>query len=265
MIAGASQTTIGQHSNMPIVKETSSRLLKIQHPYEVISREVVQSITNPIALAIHTYLLTKPDGWVVRKNEILAHFDGLGSDRFIAAKKQLIELGLYAEAITRNELGQIVDKVTIISAVPEKNHLDGENPIVGKTQHTENPIVGKSPRIDIQRLPRDTENTHTHRFVAPSLDDVRAYALTMNYEMDCDRFINFYESKGWMVGKNKMKDWQAAVRNWEKGNGNAKNTVNGFKDSRRLSGAERTRLARERAYERERAQQSPNMGSLEPN
>ena len=35
-----------------------------------------------------------------------------------------------------------------------------------------------------------------------------------NLEIDVNKFINFYESKGWMVGKNKMKDWKAAVRNW---------------------------------------------------
>ena len=34
--------------------------------------------------------------------------------------------------------------------------------------------------------------------------------------MDADRFVDFYESKGWMVGKNKMKDWRAAVRTWER-------------------------------------------------
>ena len=34
--------------------------------------------------------------------------------------------------------------------------------------------------------------------------------------MDPEKFIDFYESKGWMVGKNKMKDWKAAVRTWER-------------------------------------------------
>jgi hypothetical protein len=37
---------------------------------------------------------------------------------------------------------------------------------------------------------------------------------TEGHRMEAERFVNFYESKGWMVGKNKMKDWRAAVRNW---------------------------------------------------
>ncbi len=145
---------------MPIVKETSSRLIKIQHPYEVISRDVVQSITNPIALAIHTYLLTKPDGWTVRKNEIISHFEGLGSDRYIAAMKHLQGLGLYSVAITRNELGQIVDKAIIISAMPEKPtepQMGISGPENGDIRMLAYPNVGKSPRIDIQRCTRETE------------------------------------------------------------------------------------------------------------
>jgi hypothetical protein len=37
-----------------------------------------------------------------------------------------------------------------------------------------------------------------------------------NLDVDGNKFINFYESKGWMVGKNKMKDWKAAIRTWVK-------------------------------------------------
>lgn len=55
------------------------------------------------------------------------------------------------------------------------------------------------------------------RFIPPTLEEVKAYVLEKGFTMDCERFIDFYESKGWMVGKNKMKDWKAAVRNWAKG------------------------------------------------
>lgn len=53
------------------------------------------------------------------------------------------------------------------------------------------------------------------RFAPPSLEDVRAYCSERNNSVDPQRFIDFYESKGWMVGKNKMKDWKAAIRTWE--------------------------------------------------
>jgi len=59
------------------------------------------------------------------------------------------------------------------------------------------------------------------RFAPPQVDDVIEHFTKSGFNgMDCrseaERFINFYESKGWMVGKNKMKNWKAACSNWLK-------------------------------------------------
>lgn len=51
-------------------------------------------------------------------------------------------------------------------------------------------------------------------FVVPSLQEVKDYISEKGYTVDAQRFIDFYESKGWMIGKNKMKDWRAAIRTW---------------------------------------------------
>lgn len=51
-------------------------------------------------------------------------------------------------------------------------------------------------------------------FVPPTLENVIGYCRESGYTIDAQRFIDFYESKGWMIGKNRMKDWKAAVRNW---------------------------------------------------
>lgn len=61
------------------------------------------------------------------------------------------------------------------------------------------------------------------RFVPPALDEVKEYCQERNNNVDAERFIDYYESNGWLVGKNKMKDWKAAVRSWERnGYGNKK-------------------------------------------
>lgn len=53
------------------------------------------------------------------------------------------------------------------------------------------------------------------RFVKPSLQEVAAYAASMHYTgFNAERFQAYYESNGWKVGRNPMKDWKAAVRNW---------------------------------------------------
>lgn len=54
------------------------------------------------------------------------------------------------------------------------------------------------------------------RFTPPTLDQVSEYVEEIKSQVDPQRFIDFYESKGWMVGRNKMKDWKAAVRTWQK-------------------------------------------------
>jgi hypothetical protein len=43
-----------------------------------------------------------------------------------------------------------------------------------------------------------------------------AYGESIGGRVDAQRFVDFYESKGWMVGKSKMKDWKAAYRNWNR-------------------------------------------------
>lgn len=56
----------------------------------------------------------------------------------------------------------------------------------------------------------------TYRFSTPTLEEIKNYCLERENNVDADTFFNFYESKGWMVGKNKMKNWKAAIHNWEK-------------------------------------------------
>ena len=58
-------------------------------------------------------------------------------------------------------------------------------------------------------------DTRATRFTPPSADDVVAYVKAQGYHVNAERFVAFYEQKGWMVGKNHMKDWKAAVRSWE--------------------------------------------------
>ena len=53
-------------------------------------------------------------------------------------------------------------------------------------------------------------------FKKPTLEEVAAYCKERNNGVNPENFIDFYESKGWMVGKNKMQNWKACVRTWEK-------------------------------------------------
>lgn len=76
-------------------------------------------------------------------------------------------------------------------------------------------------------------NKKNTAFVKPTLDEVKNYCLERNNSVDPESFIDFYESKGWLIGKNHMKDWKAAVRTWEKRNkGESNDRVLGTDTSR---------------------------------
>lgn len=78
----------------------------------------------------------------------------------------------------------------------------------------ENKIKEKNKSIsnDIEREKAKT----VKRFCPPTLQEVQAYIQEKGYSIDAEAFIAFYESKGWMVGKNKMKDWRMAIVTWSK-------------------------------------------------
>lgn len=75
------------------------------------------------------------------------------------------------------------------------------------------------PSVD-QRLPQDRlgKDRLGKNKIPPTLEEVAAYCVERNNHVDPEAFMDFYASKGWMVGKNKMKDWKACVRTWEKRN-----------------------------------------------
>ena len=68
------------------------------------------------------------------------------------------------------------------------------------------------------------------RFAPPTRQNVADYVAEKGYgNVDIDRFMDYYTSNGWMVGKNKMEDWRAAVRNWNRGSQRQELTTNGNK------------------------------------
>lgn len=56
------------------------------------------------------------------------------------------------------------------------------------------------------------------RFSPPTVEQIGEYCAERRNGVDPSRFFDYYQSKGWMVGKAKMKDWRAAVRTWERNN-----------------------------------------------
>ena len=76
------------------------------------------------------------------------------------------------------------------------------------------PVDEPSTQVRLGKDSIGKVNNKCH-FVPPTYEEVKAYCDERKNQVDANKFIDFYESKGWMIGKNKMKNWQAAVRTWE--------------------------------------------------
>ena len=61
-----------------------------------------------------------------------------------------------------------------------------------------------------------TDSNKKARFKKPTLDEVKNYCILRKNNIDAEAYMDFYESKGWQIGKEIMKDWKAAVRTWER-------------------------------------------------
>ena len=72
--------------------------------------------------------------------------------------------------------------------------------------------------IEIEKEIHSSASTTTKRkrFEKPTLSEIKAYCIERGNKVDAQHFYDYYESNGWKVGKNSMKNWQAAVRTWEK-------------------------------------------------
>lgn len=76
--------------------------------------------------------------------------------------------------------------------------------------------------VDENSIEKEKSNkektTTTTRFKPPILEEVKAYCNERNNSVDAEKFIDYYTSNGWKVGRNSMKDWKATVRTWERTN-----------------------------------------------
>lgn len=115
----------------------------------------------------------------------------------------LLDYGLFSV----DQLGMVRSKDRIPGYSPEDmTELRRTDAIV---PCAENALVGEDKT-------NQEEITIKLRFRKPTLDEVQAYCQERVNHVNAAQFIDYYESKGWMVGRNPMKDWKACVRTWER-------------------------------------------------
>lgn len=100
-----------------------------------------------------------------------------------------------------------------------------------KQMNTNAPVI-QSESESISEFEKETLSIESvkksaPRFTPPTMEEVAAYCSERGNSVDAERFCSFYQSNGWKVGKNPMKDWKAAVRTWEKRDAQSGNNQDG--------------------------------------
>ena len=153
-------------------------------------------------------------------------FPYMGEKQFKAALQKLIDEGLLKTGCYNSKP---FDR-TLWYALTEKGESMLSNRTAPKAQNRpmeepkrDSPIPDNIPdnipdSIQDNNPPISPQGGKRERakpFTPPDIDEVRAYCKDRANGIDPDEWYDFYASKGWMVGKNKMVDWKAAVRTWE--------------------------------------------------
>lgn len=116
------------------------------------------------------------------------------------------------------------DKKLYENRIIERNKMNGakggrpkknpNNPVgLEKPKKADNDNVNDNVSTNVDKKKSIKEKAT--RFSTPTIEEVKAYCQERKNYINPERFIDFYQSKNWMIGKNKMKDWKAAVRTWE--------------------------------------------------
>ena len=106
-----------------------------------------------------------------------------------------------------------VDEKSMLGVKRNKAYTLDENKMY--TKCIQDVSVGKDS-IGKDSIGESVRGGKAKRFIPPTVEEVESYCSERENGIDAQSFIDFYESKGWMIGKNKMKDWKAAVRTWER-------------------------------------------------
>ena len=114
--------------------------------------------------------------------------------------------------IAKNQGGAPVGNFNRCSTV-EKNNSTDIQPLSENIKHKTENIPPDNNKL--LSSPKGVENTKSKKFIKPSVEEINTYCQERQNTISAEQFFNFYESKGWRVGNQPMKDWKAAVRTWE--------------------------------------------------
>lgn len=133
-------------------------------------------------------------------------------DKWEETRRVRVEAGKKGGAVSGQKRKQTKQMLNLLETSEQSESNEAVNVTV-----TDTVTVNGTVTVNEKNKTADKSPSHSNssRFIPPSVDQVKAYCIDRGNKIDPQVFVDFYTSKGWKVGKEKMKDWKAAVRTWE--------------------------------------------------
>ena len=181
------------------------------------------------------YLFSKPDGWEFHYNAMKKELNEKSNDTIRRILTSLVKKGYITKTqnnkTENGKFGGIDIEFTDKSfRLTETKNTESANSPYGENDDSVKLVPNNtniSNNTDIITNTNLTIIGKTKKFIKPIIEEIRAYCIEIGANINPEQFYDYYESKGWMIGKNKMKDWKAAVRTWKRNN-TSKDTANEF-------------------------------------
>lgn len=127
---------------------------------------------------------------------------------FIAIRQQLDRDALKYE--------QIVEQRRIAGSKGGKQRVTNQANAIFAKQVIANQADNDNDNDNVNEINNNKDIRINNNFTKPTLEDIKSYCNERKNKVDANHFFDYYSSNGWVVGKSKMKDWQATIRNWER-------------------------------------------------
>ena len=156
------------------------------------------------------------DRWQWSVNKVRGYLYELEKGDYIDTQKtsvnQIITIKKYIVVNTQND-------TQINTQTNTQNDTQTDTPIIknNNVNNENKEIVIESIVAQPQQTPtqpKEKKKRSSSTFVKPTFEECIAYAQEKGYQWNIERFFNYYESNGWRVGQNPMKNWKAAMRTW---------------------------------------------------
>ena len=129
------------------------------------------------------------------------------------------QYSLALNSVTQS-LGVVTDSHHQKKKAVSHSHHPSVTQSLGVVTDSHKGSVTQSPKQGIEQRNKNKEveqgKKDAPKFQKPTADEISAFCLDSDIAIDVQHFIDYYESNGWRVGRNPMKNWQATVRNWAK-------------------------------------------------